>query len=116
MKKDELLTYINEIDIFEKYLNIDIEVGKLFINPLRNDINPTCMFYYANHDNRLRWTDFAGFTSTFMNGKTYKSWDCFDTVQYIINLSGGLQIPFGNSIINIKCNLCHSYSFIQQIC
>jgi hypothetical protein len=108
MTKNELLSLVSEKQIFKHYLNINIENiedGKLFINPLRADEYPTCSFYRADNDNRLRWTDFAGFTSTTKNNKVYRSWDCFDTVQYIINKNGGMDIPYKNKIYNIACDI-----------
>jgi len=108
MTKKQLLENISEEKIYSRYLEIplkDIQTEHLFRNPLRIDYNVTCKFYYANHDGRLRFTDFDGFTSRVINGKSFKSWDCFDTVQHIINLSGGLNIPIGNNTLTLPCDI-----------
>jgi len=92
LNKEYLFRYINEEDIFCKYLGLNKVPNKVFKNPLRDDEHPTCSLYCGN-DNRLRFTDWSGFT---FNGK-FKSWDCFDLVQFILNSEGGVEIPFTNS-------------------
>jgi 5S rRNA maturation endonuclease (ribonuclease M5) len=74
--KEFVLTRIHQEFIFEKYLEIKIEFGKKYLNPLRIDNNPDC---YFNYDKRgiLKFVDFArGW-----------SWDCFNVVQIKYNCS-----------------------------
>ena len=92
---DYIFQYISEEEIFAKYMGIavkEVYAGNNICNPLREDNNPGCSFYIA-HDNRLRFTDFSGFTS---NGK-YKSWDCFDTAIYVINMTERIKVPYYDS-------------------
>ena len=55
--------------------------------------------------NLLRFTDFGGFTAKIVNGRQFKSWDCFDMVEHFINKSGGLKIPINNDTIRLKCDI-----------
>lgn len=101
LSKEYILKHISEQEIFAKYLGVllinedsnlskydkstlskltTVYLGQKFINPLREDIHPTCEFYYSK-DNRLRFRDFAGFTC---KGR-FTSWDVFDLLEYIIN-------------------------------
>jgi 5S rRNA maturation endonuclease (ribonuclease M5) len=68
---------VSEIEIFSKYLEIDIgtiqwclDRNKLICNPLRIDEHPTAGFYSTG--NKIRFNDFAG----------YFHGDCYDVVAY----------------------------------
>lgn len=74
LTKEEVLKKISEEQIFEKYLQLPVEIGVSYINPLRIDANPGCRYYY-NNSGRLRFKDFS-------KGDNY---DCFSLVQSIYN-------------------------------
>lgn len=110
LTKSYIFNLISEKDIFQKYLKVRlvesgqeevfvkqnfknesfkiVQLKEQFTNPLRVDYNNTCELYRAN-DNRIRFTDYAGYTS---KGEKV-GWDCFDLVEYIINNTGGMKIP-----------------------
>lgn len=93
-----LFRYVSEEEIFAKYLGIPIDMVNTsddLRNPLRDDKKPGCSFYYGN-DNRLRFTDFAGYTSS---GK-FKSWDCFDCAVAVINMTEKVGVPFTDKLGN----------------
>lgn len=65
-----ILDYYSQKEIIERFFNIKIEFGKLFISPLRDDNNPTCSFHYNNGN--LMFKDFrTGFYG-----------DCFSMIGY----------------------------------
>lgn len=89
---DYVFRYVTEEEIFAKYLGIPVKeviAGNSICNPLRDDNNPGCKFYIGD-DNRLRFTDFTGYTC---NGR-FKSWDCFDTVVNVINMTEQTKVPY----------------------
>ena len=58
LTKENLLKYVYQEEIFEKYLGFSVELGKKYCNTLRDDKNPDCSFYYS--DNQiLYFVDFA---------------------------------------------------------
>jgi len=71
-----ILEHISQQEIFEFYLNIKVDLNKLFCSPLRKDSNPTCGFKYLKGGS-LYMNDFSGH---FKGG-------CFDLVMYMFNLS-----------------------------
>lgn len=76
LSKDFILSQITEEQIFEKYLGISIGTlldGRMFVNPLRSDFNPTCTFKYIN--GKLKFRDWAD----------TKTLDCFDLVKSLAN-------------------------------
>jgi hypothetical protein len=73
LDKAFILSRVSEEEIFQRYL-ITVQLGEKFCNPLREDKNPTCTFYY-DFAGRLIFHDFAG----------YFHGDCFEVVKYIYN-------------------------------
>lgn len=73
--KEFILTRINQEDIFRSYLNIDVQLHKLYCSKFRNDKKPTCGFYKRN--NILLFHDFA----------TNIHYNCFDIVKELYNCS-----------------------------
>lgn len=73
--KKFILKRVTQEEIFEHYLQVEIQTHRQFCNPLRKDDNPTCNFSY--HGKKLRFRDW--------------SWprplDCFDIVMKMYNLS-----------------------------
>ena len=108
MRKDILLNKLGidaEEKIFKKFLRIEnIELDEFIHSPFRDEKLPSCKFY-KGYDNRLRFTDFGGFTSRVVKGRLFKSWDCFDLVNYIITLNGDLSINFKGVDFKFKCNI-----------
>lgn len=75
--RDFILDHIQESAIFERYLNLSINQGISYVNPLRTDKEAGCRFYVQKNTGRLKFNDFS-------RGKTY---DCFDIVQQRFGLS-----------------------------
>lgn len=46
--KELILANVSQEEIFEHFLNIQVEIGTLFCSPLRNDKHPTCSFKWIN--------------------------------------------------------------------
>lgn len=62
LERDISLIITPEV-IFSYYLNIEVKLGKLYKNPLRDDNKAGCSFFIT-HSGELRFTDFA-------EGKSY---------------------------------------------
>jgi hypothetical protein len=76
--KDYILSKVSQEEIFEKYLLIKPEINIPFTNPLREDNNPDCYFYWNNSNpSMLKFKDFS----------TGSNWDCFNVVQHKYNLN-----------------------------
>lgn len=58
LNKENLLKYVHQEEIFERYLGISVELGKKYINPFRDDKTPDCSFYYSASQ-ILYFIDFA---------------------------------------------------------
>jgi hypothetical protein len=76
LNKEEIFKRITEEQIFEKYLQLPVEEGETYHNPLRADNKAGCRYYRAKNG-RIYFKDFS---------KGYH-WDCFNVVQYIYNCS-----------------------------
>lgn len=72
LSKEFLLKRISEEDIFERYLGIRPDYGKVYRNPLRRDDNPSCGFY-VNKSSRIKFVDDGGGFN----------WDCFNVIEYL---------------------------------
>ena len=70
--RENILTRISELEIFNKYLGTSLNENSYFKNPLRDDANPTCTFK-RGRDGRLRMKDYAG----------YFYGDCIDLVMHV---------------------------------
>ena len=57
LTKENILRYVGEEQIFERYLGIPVVFGRRIINPLRSDDNPDCEFYYGAK--KLFFSDYA---------------------------------------------------------
>lgn len=77
LDKGFILKRTSEEEIFEHYLNVEVQTEHHFKNPLRDDRNPTCTFAYIG--GRLLFRDWAWM----------KPLDCFALVQKIYNCSFG---------------------------
>ena len=73
--KEFILTRINQEDIFRSYLNIDVQLHKLYCSKFRADKKPTCGFY--KRKNILYFHDFA----------TNEHFNCFNVVMKLYNCS-----------------------------
>ena len=81
LTKETVLSKVSQEELMEMYLGIKPDTHGKYANPLREDHEPGCVFYYSG-DN-LYFHDFAkGWT-----------WDCFNVVQekYNINFYRALQ-------------------------
>ncbi len=74
LKKEEIFKRITEEQIFEKYLQLPVDEGETYHNPLRADIKAGCRYYRAKNG-RIYFKDFS----------KGHHWDCFNVVQYIYN-------------------------------
>lgn len=72
LRKEEILKRITQEEIFEKYLQLPVDISVTYNNPLRLDKTPSCRYYYKN--DKLRFHDWGKF-----------NWDCFSLVQHIYN-------------------------------
>lgn len=69
-----ILKRVSQEEIFERFLNIDVQTHSLFSSPLRVDHKPTCNFFYSRSGDLL-YKDFSGhFTG-----------NCFQIVKFIYN-------------------------------
>lgn len=83
LTKAGILNNIPEEAIFAKYMGLStIDEDKSYINPLRNDKNPSCRFFRRSTDNRLLFNDWS-----------WKTFDCFDYVMtlYGVNFHQAIQ-------------------------
>lgn len=74
LQKDEVLKYVTEEQIFEKYLGLEVNESVFYCNPLRDDKEAGCR-YYRTSAGRLRFKDFS----------KGHNWDCFSVVQFRYN-------------------------------
>lgn len=74
--KENILARIPEIEIFRRYLGVQVDEKSYFRNPMRQDRRPTCIFI-RKADGRLRMKDCAG----------YFEGDCIDLVMKLNNAS-----------------------------
>ena len=72
-----ILARIAQEDILERYLGIRVQFDKQVRNPLRQDKDPTCCFWWFG--DRLKFRDWS----------KQKAWDCFDIVQIKYGCSYG---------------------------
>jgi len=107
LNKNYILSKVTQEQIFERYLGIKVELGTLFKAPVilrPNDRNPTCSFYYNEH-NKLRLRDFAGFWG-----------DCFDLVGYVSNVNANDKKGFLAILDRIARDFnIHKYEGTQSI-
>ena len=76
LNKDNILKKTTQEAIMEKYLGLPVDLDKSYINPLRNDHEPGCKYWYSK-TGKLYFHDFSrGFM-----------WDCFAVVQHKYDLS-----------------------------
>lgn len=76
LTKEDILSNVDEVDIFERYLGVSVDTSSSYVNPYRGDKDPGCRFYYSSNS-RLYFKDFSkGF-----------HWDCFNIVQMEYNCS-----------------------------
>lgn len=105
LTKDFILSRITQEDIFEKYLNIKVDISKPHLNPLREDHSPDCWFYYRRDSQGrevLRFNDFAG----------YFHGDCFDVVAFTIHVNAKTKEGFKSVLDHIaKTFSLHKYSY-----
>lgn len=73
--KEYILSRVSQEEIFEYYLNVDVQTSKHIRSPLRKDKHPTCNFSY--HGVKLYFMDWALFDSPK---------DCFNIVMYMYDL------------------------------
>lgn len=74
LRKDEIFKRVTEEQIFEKYLQLAVDEGVTYMNPLRPDRKAGCRYYRATNG-RMYFKDFS---------KGYH-WDCFNVVQFMYN-------------------------------
>ena len=68
-----ILTYVSQEEIFEYFLNVDVQLREFFCSPLRRDEHPTCNFNW--YDGKLWFRDWA----------EPKPKDCFQIVKEVRN-------------------------------
>lgn len=73
LSKKYVLQRVTEQEIFEKYLQVEVQTEHKFRNPLRSDKHPTCTFSYRG--GKLRFRDWSW----------NRSMDCFDLVGHLYN-------------------------------
>lgn len=57
--KRKILSQVRALDIFQKYIDVDVRFGKAIKSPLRNDRNPSFNIY-RNETGKVYYKDFAG--------------------------------------------------------
>jgi hypothetical protein len=72
--KDNLLKFVTEEQIFERYLGTPVDLSEKYHSPLRKDSHPTCSFTITP-SGKLWFKDWAG----------YFSGDCFNFVEEYYN-------------------------------
>jgi len=89
---NNILSKVNEYDIFERYLGIKPELKKFYVNPLRKDEDAGCNFYISNSNGRLYFKDYSyGY-----------HWDC---IEVVVIINGGCSVKEALSIIARDFNL-----------
>ena len=88
--KEYILKNIGQERIFEKYLNMKINLKGAFCSPLRVDKNPTCRFKYTNGN--LYFIDYSG----------HFKGNCFDLVMFIFNVDFKTCLDIISNDFNIK--------------
>ena len=73
LNTDNILKFVNDEDIFRKYINHDFKIGEVFSAEYRDDKKPSFGIYWNNHTNKLMYKDLS---------KKYGG-DCFSYVQLI---------------------------------
>ena len=112
INKKFILTNINQIDIFAKYLSINeddivdcIENNNLINSPIRVEDNASVGFRY-NNKGSLKMRDFGGFF-----------WgDCFDAVTYILNKNGyNLNVSSGDDFKFILNHIASTFGILNGV-
>jgi 5S rRNA maturation endonuclease (ribonuclease M5) len=73
LNTNNILKFINDEDIFRKYINHDFKIGEVFSAEYRDDKKPSFGIYWNDHTNKLMYKDLS---------KKYGG-DCFSYVQLI---------------------------------
>jgi len=85
LTKYEILSLVPQQEIFQRYLGIPVEFGKMVCNPLRSDQHPTCNFVLGRNG-EIWFNDYSG----------YFKGNCFDLVSFIY------QVPFSDACAIIE--------------
>lgn len=70
--KDNILKYIDDKQIFERYIGHKIEVRELYLSPLRKEATPSFNFFINRNNGRLWFKDFGGVSG-----------DCFRLIELL---------------------------------
>ena len=102
--EEEIMGYYTKIPVVEENF-----YGNAFTSPFREDTLPTCNYYYAVKDNKLRLRDFAGASNGHLD-RMYNA-DIFDVVGFYNKLNPNIPQHF-NLILHIiaKDFKLHKYS------
>lgn len=73
LSEDYILKYLSQEEIFEHFLNVEVQTEETFCSPLRHDQHPTCNFNWFN--GRLWFRDWA----------EARPKDCFNIVKELYN-------------------------------
>jgi len=76
ISREFILTRVTQEQIFSKYLGLEPNTVGSYVNPLRDDNNPSCGFYI---DSRGIWK-FKDFAAGY-------NWDCFNVVEWLYRCS-----------------------------
>lgn len=68
--KDNILRYITERAIFERYLGHSVEIKEMYLSPLREESTPSFNIYENRYNGRLWFNDYGGISG-----------DCFKLVE-----------------------------------
>ena len=84
---EEILSKISQEQLWEYYLGMPVEIGKLFLSPLREEDSPSANLFYAANGTLLL-KDFG-----------YKTMNIWQYIQYIYNIS------FGEALLKVSSDL-----------
>lgn len=92
LTKQYILSCVSQQEIFEYYLNIQVEEQTLFKSPIRKDTHPTCSFKW--HGNTLLYRDWA----------EHRTYNCFDLLSriYHVEFTRVLGIIYEDMILEKK--------------
>ena len=92
LTKANILKYIDDYDIYSKYINAELELYTKYSSPLRvGDEDPSFSLYYSKYNKEV---------IMFKDQSTGNFGDAFKFVQYLMGKNGGLE-PLKNVLLQI---------------
>lgn len=100
LTRDYILSKISQVEIFEKYLGVQVDLNESYYSVTREEEEPSCRFYFSNK--RLRFKDFGDISFNV---------DCFDLVGKLYGKDSNNKIEF----IEILSIIAKDFNLIKYI-